>query len=297
MHAHRRVLTVAGLALTVGSLTLSSCSNNISDAGPTDTDTTSSEASASSSTESTTPTPTSVDVPVPAGLVGIGCAGYALKVPSGPGSLDGMSPDPAAAAIANSPQLTTLSSALSGNLNSEVNMVDTLNTGQFTVFAPVDDAWGRLSPETLEKLRADSKLLTSILNYQVVSGQLGPDQVVGEHKTVQGGVLKVTGSGEDFRANDATVICGGIRTSNAVLYLTDTVLMPPPPAPPGASGAPGAPGSPGASTSSTATTSSTDTMDGMGSMSSTATTSSPTSSTESVMTGSAQMTTSTTPSQ
>lgn len=292
MHAHRCVRTVVGLALTVGSLTLSSCSNNISDAGPSDTETTTSEAASnSSSAESTTSTPTSVDVPVPAGLVGIGCAGYALKVPSGPGSLDGMSPDPVAVAISNSPQLTTMSSALAGNLNSEVNLTEALNTGQFTVFAPIDDAWGRLSPETLEKLRTDPKLLKSMLNYLVVPGQLTPDQVVGEHKTVQGGVLKVSGSGEDLKANDATVICGGIRTSNAVLYLIDAVLTPPPPAPPGAS------------TSSTATTTSTGTADGTGATSSTDTTTSTTTSATTststeptVMTGSAQATI-TTPAQ
>lgn len=296
MPARRCVLTVAGLALTIGSLTLPSCSSIGSDAAPTNTESATSQAAAgSSATDTATSTHTSTEVPVPAGLVGGGCGEYALKVPGGPGSLDGMAPDPVAVAISNSPQLTTLSSALSGKLNSEVNLAATLNTDQYTVFAPIDDAWGRLAPETLEKLRADSMLLTSILSYHVVSGQLPPDQVAGEHKTIQGGVITVSGSGDDLKVNNATVVCGGIRTSNAVLYLVDTVLTPPAPAPPGAPG----------SNPSTATTSST--ADGTGSASSTDTTSSTststtstsstTSSTATATAGSPQMSASAAPTQ
>ena len=61
----------------------------------------------------------------------------------------------------------------------------------------------------------------------MVSGQADPTQVIGEHTTVQGGSLKVTGSGNDLMVNDAGVVCGGIKTANATLYLIDTVLMPP----------------------------------------------------------------------
>ena len=54
-----------------------------------------------------------------------------------------------------------------------------------------------------------------------------PAAVVGEHATVQGSKLTVTGSGNDLKVNDAGVVCGGIKTANATLYLIDTVLMPP----------------------------------------------------------------------
>ncbi|MCW2830916.1 MAG: fasciclin, partial [Aeromicrobium sp.] len=40
--------------------------------------------------------------------------------------------------------------------------------------------------------------------------------------------VKVTGSGDDIRVGDqASVICGGVKTANATVYLIDTVLMPP----------------------------------------------------------------------
>src|ERR1700761_4816313 len=71
-------------------------------------------------------------------LVGPACEAYAMQVPSGPGSVAGMAQDPVAVAASNNPLLTTLTSALSGRLNPGVNLVDTLDSGQFTVFAPVD---------------------------------------------------------------------------------------------------------------------------------------------------------------
>mgnify|MGYP002136280645 CR=1 FL=1 len=57
--------------------------------------------------------------------------------------------------------------------------------------------------------------------------QATPAQVVGEHKTVQGATVKVTGTPDSLKVNDAGVVCGGVATTNAQVYLIDTVLMPP----------------------------------------------------------------------
>lgn len=162
-----------------------------------------------------------------ASLVGPGCAAYAEQVPSGAGSVDGMAADPVATAASNNPLLTTLTAAVSGKLNPQVDLVNTLNGGEFTVFAPVDEAFSKVPAATLEQLKTDSTLLTSILTYHVVSGQLSPDQVVGEHATVEGKSLTVTGSGDSLKVNDANVICGGVKTANATVYLIDGVLTPP----------------------------------------------------------------------
>ena len=81
-----------------------------------------------------------------AGLVGPGCADYAKAVPDGAGSVSGMSQDPVATAASNNPLLKTLVQAVSGQLNPDVNLVDTLNGDEFTVFAPVDDAFAKLDP-------------------------------------------------------------------------------------------------------------------------------------------------------
>lgn len=162
-----------------------------------------------------------------ANLVGPGCAGYADQVPDGAGSIQGMSQDPVAVAASNNPLLTTLVAAVSGKLNPDVNLVDTLNGGEFTVFAPVDDAFAKIDPATIEALKTDSATLTSILTYHVVPGQIEPADIAGMHKTVQGADLNVTGSGDNWMVNDSMVICGGVQTANAVVYLVDSVLMPP----------------------------------------------------------------------
>jgi uncharacterized surface protein with fasciclin (FAS1) repeats len=161
------------------------------------------------------------------GPVGPGCAAYAKKVPTGPGSVAGMAQDPVAVAASNNPLLTTLTAAVSGKLNPDVNLVDTLDGGEFTVFAPVDDAFAKLPPATVDGLRTDTAGLTNILTYHVVPGQIAPNTIDGTHQTVQGKTVTVTGTGNDMKVNNASVICGGVHTANATVYLVDTVLTPP----------------------------------------------------------------------
>lgn len=232
MAVHRSALGVASLA-AVTALALSACSSNVTDIGAS-TSTTPSTVAAAPVTPTTTerPTPTSTTVEVPAGLVGDGCADYIQRVPSGPGSLRGMAPDPVVVAISNSMELTTLAGALTGTLNSEVDLTDTLAKGQYTVFAPTDAAFGKLAPEVLEKFKTDPAALTAVLKYHIIGSELDTSAVVGEQKTLQGQSLTVTSAGAGLRVNDAAVGCGGITTANATVYLIDTVLMPPPPAPP-----------------------------------------------------------------
>ncbi|WP_417564470.1 fasciclin domain-containing protein [Microbacterium sp.] len=162
-----------------------------------------------------------------ADLVGPGCAGYASKVPDGAGSIQGMSQDPVAVAASNNPLLTTLVAAVSGKLNPKVNLVDTLDGSQFTVFAPVDDAFAKIPASTIDGLKKDDATLTKILTYHVVPGQIPPSSIDGTHKTVEGQDVTITGSGDDMKVNDAKVICGGVHTANATVYLIDSVLMPP----------------------------------------------------------------------
>jgi len=160
-------------------------------------------------------------------LIGPGCSGYAAQVPTGPGSVTGMAQDPVAVAASNNPLLTTLTAAVSGQLNPDVNLVDTLNGGQFTVFAPTDSAFAKIDPATIEKLKTDAPLLTKILTYHVVPGQASPSQVIGAKKTVEGANVTVSGGGSDLKVNNASVVCGGVQTANATVYMIDTVLMPP----------------------------------------------------------------------
>jgi uncharacterized surface protein with fasciclin (FAS1) repeats len=207
----------AGLALAFGAaLALSACSMG-GTAAP-------SESSAPMTEETTAPE----TMDPAADLVGAGCASYAEQVPDGAGSVAGMAVDPVATAASNNPLLTTLTAAVSGQLNPEVDLVDTLNGSEFTVFAPVDEAFAKIDPATIETLKTDSALLSSILTYHVIPGQIAPADIDGTHTTVNGADLEVTGSGDDIMVNgESAVICGGVKTANATVYLIDTVLMPP----------------------------------------------------------------------
>lgn len=210
-------------------LTLAACSGGDSDAEETSSAPMASEEATTAAPEETTEEATTeapMDDPA-AMLVGAGCADYAAMVPDGAGSVGGMAMDPVATAASNNPLLTTLTAAVSGGLNPDVNLVSTLNSDEFTVFAPVDTAFEAVDPATIETLKTDSALLSTVLTYHVVAGQLSPDEVAGTHETVQGATLEVTGSGDDLMVNGATVICGGVQTANATVYLIDSVLMPP----------------------------------------------------------------------
>jgi uncharacterized surface protein with fasciclin (FAS1) repeats len=143
---------------------------------------------------------------------------------SGAGSLDALAQDPVATAASNTPQLSTLVTAVK-----KADLVGTLNSAQgITVFAPTNDAFSALPKPTLDKALGDPNgLLTNVLTYHVVQGQLTPDQLAGSHKTLQGGTIQVTGSGQDFTVNgNSRVVCGNIKTANATVYLIDQVLLP-----------------------------------------------------------------------
>ncbi len=226
----RTSYAVAGIA-TLAVLGLSACSSDTdtgSDSTTTDSqsDTMTDDSTSDDMTDDSTEGSDDMAADPAANLVGPGCAAYAEQVPDGAGSITGMSTYPVAVAASNNPLLTTLTAAVSGELNPDVNLVDTLNGGEFTVFAPVDDAFAKIDAATLESLKTDSDTLTKILTYHVVPGQLTPDQVAGEHETVEGGTVEVTGSGDELMVNDAAVVCGGVMTQNATVYLVDTVLMP-----------------------------------------------------------------------
>lgn len=219
MFAKKTLGTVFALTL-IGAATLTGCSMDSADEPKMET----TQEQPQAAPEETT---ADAEMDPAANLVGSGCAAYADAVPSGAGSIMGMSQDPVAVAASNNPLLTTLVAAVSGQLNPDVNLVDTLNGSEFTVFAPVDDAFAKIDAGTIETLKTDSDLLSSILTYHVVPGQIEPADIAGMHETVNGAELEVTGSGDDLKVNDVNVICGGVQTANAVVYLVDSVLMPP----------------------------------------------------------------------
>jgi uncharacterized surface protein with fasciclin (FAS1) repeats len=165
--------------------------------------------------------PTTASSMTASGPFGAACSAVPA---SGTGSLEDLAQDPVATAASNTPELSTLVTAVK-----KAGLVDTLNSAEgITVFAPTNDAFAAVPKPTLDQALADPKgLLTTVLTYHVVQGQLAPDQLAGSHKTLQGGTLEVTGSGEDFKVNgNSGVVCGNVKTANATVYLIDQVLLP-----------------------------------------------------------------------
>src|ERR1700684_647109 len=189
----RKTLAVGFAALAA--LGFSACSSSKTDSGQ--------QSSAQPMSSSAAPAMTGATAAPASDLIGSGCADYAAMHPNGPASVAGMAQDPVATAASNNPMLSTLSSALSGKLNPQVNLVATLNNGQYTVFAPTNDAFDKLPVDTIDKLKTDSGLLTKILTYHVVQGQETPAKVDGTHKTLQGADLNVAGAGDDLKVNNA----------------------------------------------------------------------------------------------
>ena len=147
------------------------------------------------------------------------------QVPAdGDGSFQGMATAPVASAASANPLLETLVSAVT-----KAGLVDTLNSADgITVFAPVDDAFAKIPAKDLKAVLKDKKTLTTILTHHVVAGQLSPDQLAGDLETLAGDTVTVTGSGEELKVGteNAAVLCGNVPTSNATVYIIDTVLMP-----------------------------------------------------------------------
>lgn len=217
-NARARTVAATGLVAATLLVGLSGCSSKNSATGPNTGAPTSGMAASATTSAAADPA---------ADLIGAGCADYAKQNPSGPASVAGMAQDPVATAASNNPMLTTLTSALSGKLNPQVNLVDTLNNGQYTVFAPTNAAFDKLPATTLDKLKTDAPMLKGILTYHVVQGQTSPNKVDGSHPTLQGASVNVTGQGNGVKVNDAGLVCGGVHTANATVYMIDTVLMPP----------------------------------------------------------------------
>ncbi|GAB2906049.1 fasciclin domain-containing protein [Neomicrococcus lactis] len=225
-YTQRKMVGLFSIA-AVAALGMSACAMGTDSGSGSSSSSGSSMAPSSSESSSSSAMSSESAMDPAANLVGTGCAAYAKAVPDGEGSVAGMAQDPVAVAASNNPLLTTLTKAVSGGLNKDVNLVDTLNGDEFTVFAPVDEAFAAIPAKDLKAVTDDADTLTKVLTYHVVPGQITPDDLKGDLKTVEGDTVKISGSGDKLMVNGASVICGGVQTANATVYLVDTVLMPP----------------------------------------------------------------------
>ena len=104
--------------------------------------------------------------------------------------------------------------------------------GQFTVFAPTDDAFAALLEEldlTAEELLGNQELLTQVLLYHVARGRRDAGQVLGSDRirTLQRGFLYQEGGVlTDNRGRTSTIIATDIPAANGIIHVIDTVVLP-----------------------------------------------------------------------
>jgi uncharacterized surface protein with fasciclin (FAS1) repeats len=111
---------------------------------------------------------------------------------------------------------------LAGTLKSE---------GPFTVFAPTNDAFAKLPAGTLDDLLKpeNQSKLQAILKYHVVPGKIMSSDIAGKKAavdTAEGSKLSVDATGKSVMVDQATVILADIETSNGVIHVIDTVVLP-----------------------------------------------------------------------
>jgi transforming growth factor-beta-induced protein len=110
-------------------------------------------------------------------------------------------------------------------------LVDTLKgAGPFTVFAPTDAAFAKLPKGTVESLlKPENKAkLQAILTYHVVAGKVKAADVVKltGAKTVQGQQVDIAVKDGKVTVDGANVVKTDIETSNGVIHVIDSVILP-----------------------------------------------------------------------
>ena len=123
-------------------------------------------------------------------------------------------------------QFKTLAAALGA-----AGLVETLKgPGPFTVFAPTDEAFGKLPEGTVEDLLKEEnrEKLVAILTYHVVPGRVMASDVVELTKatTAQGSDIAVSVVEGKVMIDGAQVVRTDIEASNGVIHVIDSVILP-----------------------------------------------------------------------
>ncbi len=113
-------------------------------------------------------------------------------------------------------------------------LVETLQgDGPFTVFAPTDEAFGKLPTEVISNLLKpeNSEELGNILKYHVLAGsvRLAGALEAEDAKTITGNSISVTFTDGKVKVNESALINSDIQCSNGVIHVIDSVLLPPKP--------------------------------------------------------------------
>jgi uncharacterized surface protein with fasciclin (FAS1) repeats len=100
--------------------------------------------------------------------------------------------------------------------------------GPLTVWAPVDAAFGKLSPVVRQKLQ-DPAVLKQVLQYHLAPGVVTAAQIVQvpNVRTVEGEQVRITAANGGVLINDSRVVQPDLAATNGIIHVIDTILVPP----------------------------------------------------------------------
>jgi transforming growth factor-beta-induced protein len=115
------------------------------------------------------------------------------------------------------------------------DLVDTLKgSGPFTIFAPTDYGFNKLPAGTIANLLKpeNKQLLTEILLYHVVAGNLTDAAIINLHppvklETLAKQPISITLYFNEIKINNATVVAANSFATNGIIHTIDQVLLPP----------------------------------------------------------------------
>ncbi|VXD20393.1 Transforming growth factor induced protein [Planktothrix serta PCC 8927] len=136
--------------------------------------------------------------------------------------------------IANSnPSFSTFTKAVEA-----AGLTETLSgAGNYTVFAPTDEAFAALPAGTLEELMKpeNKEKLAKILQYHILPNKVAAAEIQpGEVATVEGDPVNLEVAEGKVTVNGAEVIQPDINASNGVIHVIKVVILPPTAPAPGA---------------------------------------------------------------
>uniref|UniRef100_A0A8C1ZLE6 Periostin, osteoblast specific factor b n=1 Tax=Cyprinus carpio TaxID=7962 RepID=A0A8C1ZLE6_CYPCA len=101
--------------------------------------------------------------------------------------------------------------------------------GQFTLFAPTNDAFDKLDREVLDRLMEDKNSLQALLNYHLLNSVQCSEAIMAgtSYETLEGSNIEIGCDGDSLTVNGIKMVFKkDIVTTNGVIHLIDQVLMP-----------------------------------------------------------------------
>lgn len=121
------------------------------------------------------------------------------------------------------------------NFSTLIKAIETANLqnylsekGPYTVFAPNNDAFNKIPKKDLENLLKNKKELSDVLKYHVVSGKVKAKDVskLKKTKSLLGQDLNIKIKDDKVWINDSNVVKTDIETSNGIIHVIDSPLIP-----------------------------------------------------------------------